>query len=133
MTMAGGALPGDPAPVLLIEDDLEALAIFEQILREHGFAVRKAASAEEGLLELESGLPVTIVMDLRLPALDGLEGLRRIRATPRYANIPVTVITADYLVDDSVVAQIEAMGAHMCFKPIWEEDLLRIVREDTGR
>lgn len=72
-------------------------------------------------------------MDLHLPTLDGLECLRRIRATPRLTRIPVTVITADYLIDDNVVAQIEALGGNLCFKPIWEEDLLRIARGATAR
>ena len=131
--MASDTLPGATASVLVIEDDLEALAIFEQILQENGFSVRTAATAESGLLQLEAEVPGSVVLDLRLPALDGLECLRRIRATPRLVQTPVTVITADYLVDENVVAQIEAMGARLCFKPIWEEDLLRIVREDTSR
>lgn len=131
--MASDTVPGGSASVLLVEDDVESLKIFEQILRENGFDVRTAADAESGLLQLEAEPPATIVMDLRLPTLDGVECLRRIRAIPRLVHTPVTVITADYLVDDNVVAQIEAMGARLCFKPIWEEDLLRIVRKDAGR
>jgi CheY-like chemotaxis protein len=130
--MAAEAPQGRPS-VLLIEDDLEALAIFEQILRDNGFEARTAATAEDGLRALESGPPAAIVLDLRLPTLDGMEVLRRIRAAPRLASTPVTVITADYLIDDSAVAQIEALGASLCFKPIWEEDLLRIVRESAAR
>ena len=122
-------MPGTLSPVLIVDDDGEACAIFERMLRGNGFDVRTAATAEDALLQLETALPAAIVLDLRLPALDGLECLRRIRAMPRLLRIPVTVITADYLIDDNVVAQIEALGARLCFKPIWEEDLLRIVRE----
>jgi DNA-binding response OmpR family regulator len=117
--------------VLLIDDDHEALAIFEQILREHGFDVHTAATAESGLLQLEASVPASIVLDLRLPALDGLECLQRIRAMPSHADTPVTIVTGDYLVDEGIVAQIEAMGARLCFKPLWQDDLLRIVRQDT--
>ena len=131
--MTSDALPGASASVLLVEDDLESLRIFEQILRENGFDVCTAATAESALLQLEAGPPATIVLDLRLPTLDGLECLRRIRAIPLLTHTPVTVITGDYLVDENIVAQIEAMGARLCFKPLWEEDLLRIVREDTRR
>ena len=122
-------MPGTLSPVLIVDDDGEACAIFERMLRGNGFDVRTAATAEDALLQLETALPAAVVLDLRLPALDGLECLRRIRAMPRLLRIPVTVITADYLIDDNVVAQIEALGARLCFKPIWEEDLLRIVRE----
>jgi len=125
--MAAGNLPGVRPSVLLIEDDLEALAIFGQILRENGFEARTAATAEDGLRELEAGPPAAIVLDLRLPTLDGIEVLRRIRAAPRLASTPVTIITADYLIDEDILAEIEALGAHLRFKPIWEEDLLQIV------
>ena len=131
--MAAPALPVTPKLILIIDDDLEACVIFEHILRDNGFEVRSVATAEAALLQLEAALPSAVVMDLRLPTLDGLECLRRIRATPRLTRVPVTVITADYLVDDNVVAQIEGLGARLCFKPIWEEDLLRIAREDTNK
>jgi hypothetical protein len=52
---------------------------------------------------------------------------------PLLVRTPVTVVTGDYFVDENVVAQIEAMGARLCFKPLWQEDLVRIVREDTHR
>lgn len=131
--MSARPSPVTPKSVLIVEDDLEACIIFEQILRDDGFDVRTAATAEAALLQLEGALPSAILMDLRLPMLDGLECLRRIRATPRLTRIPTTVITADYLTDDNVVAQVEALGARLYFKPIWEEDLLRIAREDTAR
>jgi DNA-binding response OmpR family regulator len=117
-----------PPSILLIDDDVEALEIFERILLDHGFETRTAPTAESGLAELEASSPAAVVVDLRLPTLDGLEFLRRVRSMPRFAHTPVTIITADYLVDDNVVAQIEALGARVCFKPIWEEDLLWIVR-----
>jgi CheY-like chemotaxis protein len=119
--------------VFVIDDDREALSIFDEILRTNGFDVRTAATAELGLRQLETDHPATIVLDLRLPALDGLECLRRIRALPHLIHTPVTVITGDYLIDDGLIAQVEALRARLCFKPIWEEDLLRIVREDIGR
>lgn len=131
--MISDALPGAVPPILVVEDDVETLSIFEQILRANGFDVLTAATAEAGLLQLETVRPATIVLDLRLPTIDGLECLRRIRAMPRLARTPVTVVTADFLVDENVVAQIETLGARLCFKPIWEEDLLSIVRKDIGQ
>jgi DNA-binding response OmpR family regulator len=130
--MAGSA-SSTPGPVLIIDDDGEACAIFERILRDNGFEVCTAATAEDALFQLKATRPAAIVLDLRLPTLDGLECLRRFRAMPQLARTPVTVITADYFVDDSVVSQIDALGARLCFKPLWEEDLLRIARESAAR
>jgi DNA-binding response OmpR family regulator len=125
-------VPGAALSVFVIDDDREALSIFDEILRANGFDVRTAATAESGLLQLEAEPPAMIVLDLRLPALDGLECLRRIRAIPGLVRTPVTVITGDYLIEESMVAEVEALRARLCFKPIWEEDLLRIVRADIG-
>ncbi len=113
--------------VLIIEDDAAAAEIFEQILREHGYGVRRAADAESGIAQLEYEVPNAILMDLRLPTIDGLELLRRIRAMAGLASVPVVVITGDYLVDDEVVRQLVNLGAEIRFKPLWEEDLVRIV------
>lgn len=131
--MVSDAVAGAAPSVLVVEDDRESLAIFEQILLANGFNVRTAATAESGLLQLETERPATIVLDLRLPTVDGLECLRRIRARPYLQHTPVTIITGDYLIDEQVIAQIEAMDARLCFKPVWEEDLLRIVREDMEK
>ena len=131
--MASTAQPAASPAVLIIDDDPAALQIFEQILRSDGFDVCTAPTAESALLQLAAAPPASIVLDLRLPMLDGGECLRRIRAMPPLTATPVTVITSDYLVDEHVVAHIAALGARLCFKPLWAEDLLRIVREDTGR
>lgn len=128
----GHSAPAGPC-ILLVEDDEEALGIFEQMIAPLGFDVRKATTAEAALNQLEVIRPVAIIMDLRLPALDGLECLRRIRAMPALGRTPVTIITSDYLLDDEVTTDIERLDARLCFKPLWEEDLLQIVRDSTRR
>jgi CheY-like chemotaxis protein len=115
----------------LVDDDLEALRIFERMLVEHGYQVRTASTAESALTEMEANPPTTVVTDLRLPTIDGVELLQHMRQMPGLDRTPVTVITADYLLDETVIAQIEALGGRLCFKPIWEEDLLRIVGGTT--
>lgn len=43
--------------------------------------------------------------------------------------MPVAVVTADYLVDERVTRELQVLGAQLYFKPLWEEDLIRIVRD----
>lgn len=86
---------------------LPSLAIFEQILRTQGLGVYTAATAEAALLHLDVARPTAIVIDFRLPTLDGLERLRRIRALPQCRRTPVTVITSGYLRDDQIIAEID--------------------------
>lgn len=130
MTLAASRARQD---VLIIEDDPTAGEIFGQILRDHGYSTRAAADAESGLVQLEHAVPAAVLLDLRLPTIDGLELLRRIRAMAPLASVPVIVITGDYLVDDGVVRQLAKLGAQIHFKPLWEEDLVRIVGDVLAR
>ena len=115
--------------VLIVEDDHTAGALFGQILRGHGYGTRSAVDAESALAEIEDAVPDAILLDLRLPTIDGLELLRRMRAMAGLAATPVVVITGDYFVDDEIVLQLERLGARTYFKPLWEEDLVRITSE----
>jgi DNA-binding response OmpR family regulator len=118
--------------ILLIEDDPEALAIFAQILQKNGFEVHTAATAEAGLQQLEAQVAQAIILDLHLPALDGLGCLRAVRGR-HLAHIPVTIITGDYFLDEELLSQIEALDAHLYLKPVWEEDLLKIVQDMSAK
>lgn len=118
--------PSD-ASILIVEDDLVAAEIFQQILHEKGYSVRVAGNAESGWLELDQALPAAILLDVRLPNADGLTFLRRVRAAGHH-QIPVVVITGDYLIEDQVIHDLEQLGAKVYFKPLWDDQLLDIIR-----
>ena len=113
--------------VLIVEDDEGALDAFESILDEQGYSVRVARDATAGLLEVELREPAAVLVDLHLPKMSGVEFLRRIRSDPDKTHIPVAVITGDYLIDDHTIGEIRALHARVFFKPLWEEDLVKII------
>lgn len=115
------------ASILIVEDDPGAVEAFEYMLKAAGYGVRVAPDAQSALVEVERAVPAAVVLDLHLPISDGLEVLRQLRATARHAHIPVAVVTADYLVDERVTRELQVLGAQLYFKPLWEEDLIRIV------
>jgi DNA-binding response OmpR family regulator len=114
--------------ILIVEDDPGAVEAFEYMLKGEGYGVLTAHDAPSAFLEIEREVPAAVVLDLHLPLTDGLEILRRLRTTARHAHIPVAVVTGDYLVDERVTRELEMLGAHLYFKPLWDEDLIRIVR-----
>jgi CheY-like chemotaxis protein len=130
MAMTGSMLP--EATVLIVEDDAEAAEIFGFSLREVGYHVQLAGDAEAALSFVEHDVPSVMIVDLRLPTLDGLALLRLLRAQPRLAAIPAAVITGDYFIDEAVIAGFKALGAQIFFKPIWNEDLIHIVGDLLG-
>jgi two-component system cell cycle response regulator DivK len=64
------------------------------MLRQARFRTLEAATATEGIALATEHLPDVILMDLRLPDLDGTEAARRLRAEPRTSHIPVVAVTA---------------------------------------
>ena len=115
--------------ILIVEDDPAAVEAFGHMLKAEGYGVRVSPDAQSALVEIERAVPAAVVLDLHLPITDGLELLRGLRATSRHAHIPVAVVTGDYLVDERVTCELQVLGAQLYFKPLWEEDLIRIVRD----
>ena len=117
------------ASILIVEDDPGAVEAFEHMLKAEGYGVRVTLDVQSALAEIERAVPVAVLLDLHLPITDGLEFLRRLRASDRHAQIPVAVVTGDYLVDERVARELQVLGAQIHFKPLWGEDLIRIVRD----
>jgi DNA-binding response OmpR family regulator len=114
--------------VLIIDDDSGAAEAFEPMLKCHGYGVRTAVDAESGFCALEQRLPSAIIIDLHLPTVDGLEVVRRLRSDATHARVPIAVVTGDYLIEDRVIDELRTLGVKLFFKPLWEDDLVRIVR-----
>ena len=114
--------------ILIVDDDEGVTQTFARMLRMEGFAVRTAISAETGLLEAAATPPDAIILDLRMPLLDGLGFLRRLRQTEGSRVTPVAIVTGDYFLEDDLSAELQALGAELRFKPLWLEDLVRLAR-----
>jgi DNA-binding response OmpR family regulator len=114
--------------ILIVDDDEGVTQTFARMLRLEGFEVRTAASAETGLQEAATVRPDAIILDLRMPLLDGLGFLRRLRANAEQAGTPVAIVTGDYFLDESVSAELRDLGAELRFKPLWLEDLVGLAR-----
>jgi CheY-like chemotaxis protein len=79
--------------VLLIEDDRETLEMYKTKLELDGYTVHVAVDGEEGLNRATELRPDIIFLDIRLPKVDGLEVLQRLRTEPQTAHIPVVILS----------------------------------------
>jgi CheY-like chemotaxis protein len=77
-------------------------------------------------------MPSVLILDLHLPDATGLDCLRRLRQLTQHRTLPVAILTGDYFLDEEIAKELQALGAHVFFKPVWEDDLLRIVRQLLG-
>jgi two-component system, cell cycle response regulator len=80
--------------VLMVEDSRVSLEVYAQRLSRRGYQVATAISAEEARVELESGLPDLILLDVFMPKVSGFEFLRELRQSPRTATVPIILISA---------------------------------------
>ncbi|WP_104527996.1 response regulator transcription factor [Blastococcus saxobsidens] len=118
-----------PRSVLVIEDDARIRRMVHMTLRREGFEVAEAATGEDGLVRL-AGQPYDVVLlDLRLPGMDGFEVCREIRRT---STTPVIMVTARSDSDD-VVAGLEAGADDYVTKPFVPKELVARVRALTRR
>jgi len=79
--------------ILVVEDDERNLKLLRDVLEYAGYEVRAARTGEEGITMAVNSPPDLVLMDLRLPGIHGSEALRRLRESPRTADIPVVAVT----------------------------------------
>ena len=80
--------------VLLCDDEFHILRAAEFRIKRAGYDVRTASDGEEALELIEAHVPDVLVTDCQMPRLDGWELVRRVRANPATAELPVLMLTA---------------------------------------
>ncbi|MDQ3070754.1 MAG: response regulator [Acidobacteriota bacterium] len=114
--------------ILIVDDDSAVADTFSRMLRLEGYEVATALNAERGL-ELATTLhPDAIILDMRMPIINGLQFLRTVRNTPALTDVPVAIVTGDYFMGETVMNELRTLGAAVRFKPLWLEDLVALAR-----
>ena len=85
---------GSGGRVLLVEDDAVARELLRRTLERQGYTVDEAEDGRDGLARLSAHAPAVIVLDLLMPGMDGFEFLEALRAEPRWADLPVVIVSA---------------------------------------
>ena len=118
--------------ILVIEDNPLNLELVGEILLSAGMRVIEARNGQEGLILARRQQPALILLDIRLPGLDGYGVLRCLKADPATASIPVVALTAQAMVGDKEQA-LSAGFDHYIPKPIDTRTLSDQVRQLLGR
>jgi len=118
--------------VLIVDDNDRNRKLAGDVLRFARFRTLEAVTAAEGLALASEHLPDVILMDLRLPDLEGAEAARMLRAEPRTSRIPIVAMTAlpldareDWLIDAGFAGSIA--------KPIDTDAFPNVVRRFCAR
>jgi two-component system sensor histidine kinase/response regulator len=128
-----GLVPGQRVPRVLVADDTEEnRLLLVQLLGAIGIPVRESSNGLEAVELWEREKPDLILMDMRMPVLDGREATRRIRARENGGpKTSIVALTASAFEHER--SEILACGADdFLAKPFREEDLFRVISAQTG-
>jgi two-component system chemotaxis response regulator CheY len=117
--------------ILLVEDDAAIREALDEVLVDLGYEVVSAPDGRGGLeLAAEQAEPCPILLDWRMPVLDGPEFLARLRELPRGKEFPVILSTADRSATDVPVSE---QVAAVLSKPFDLDSLLTALRRASSR
>jgi len=117
-----------PARILIVDDDETVLQTFAKALSLEGYDVRVAASPLVGLQAVVDAPPDAILLDLRMPFVNGVGFLYRLRAQSEHRHTPVAIITGDSCIDDPAMIELHGLDAEVCFKPMWIDEVVTLTR-----
>jgi DNA-binding response OmpR family regulator len=118
-------------PILIIDDNVNLANGFALVLQRSGHRVNVAHTAEEGLRLAQADTPAAVVVDFRMPFINGAGFLYRFRACPKHSQTPVMVVTAA-AVTDEMRSQLADLHAELRFKPLGVPELLAEVEALVG-
>lgn len=118
---------GEGRNVLLVEDNPVNRTVIEAMLRSLGFTVSVVTDGAQAVRSAESLIFEAILMDCRLPVIDGYEATRQIRQLPGCADVPIIALTANALQGDREACLSAGMNDYLA-KPFKRTDLQQILQ-----
>ena len=118
----------EPPQVLVVDDEPANVRLVQAYLKAEGFRVLGANGGPEALERVEQGGVDLVLLDIRMPHMDGFEVCRRMRQNKAYARMPVIFLTAEFNDADSELKGLEAGADEYLHKPIQRRALVARVR-----
>ncbi|HPH69891.1 MAG TPA: sigma 54-interacting transcriptional regulator, partial [Kofleriaceae bacterium] len=107
--------------ILVVDDEVNARSALAELLRDEGYDVETAADAFKALGKFEAFAPAVVVTDLKMPGMDGVELVRKLRA---YEDAPAVIVMTAFGAVESAVAAMRAGAAEYLAKPVNLDELL---------
>ncbi|MFC1673058.1 response regulator [Pseudomonadota bacterium] len=115
------------ASILIVDDLPENLSLLTNILMEAGYNVRQAKNGEQALRTAKASPPDLILLDIKMPEMDGFEVCEKLREDKHTTNVPIIFVSALQDIHDRVHG-FEVGGVDYINKPIQHEEVLARVR-----
>lgn len=99
--------------VLIVDDDADQHTLCGVFLKHAGYTVLHAFDGQEGVEMARAHQPALVLMDIRMPRMDGVAARRALATDPRTAHIPVVALSADVLTWPERRVMQEGFAAHL--------------------
>ena len=116
--------------ILIVDDEHSIAETLSEILAYEGFEPRAAPNGQLGLEALETRRPDLVLLDYMMPVMDGMKMIQAMKADPRWAGIPVILMTA---APPRVLQAFGATWDMLLRKPFEAEHLMKVIREVLAR
>src|SRR5476649_1350721 len=118
--------------ILIIEDDQIVANVYRNKLAVEGYNTESAPDGETGLKVMRTFKPDTIILDLMLPGMSGLEVIKQIRSEEEFAKVPVIVFSNTYLTN--MIQEAWKAGATKCISKAncSPKEVVEVVRHTIG-
>jgi CheY-like chemotaxis protein len=113
--------------VLVVDDDVRNIFAITSVLEAHHATIVSAENGRDGLRLLETIKVDIVLMDIMMPEMDGYTVIRKIRAEPRFAALPIIAVTAKAMKSDREKC-IQAGASDYIAKPVDLDKLLSLLR-----
>jgi PAS domain S-box-containing protein len=116
--------------VLVVDDEADIRDWIEEVISGSGFEVRQARNGVEALQAVSESQPDLILLDLKMPGLDGRTVIKNLKSDKRTCDIPIVVLTASPINKEQEAAQLLGLGAKQFLtKPIAAQALMEEIKK----
>jgi len=119
---------GERKKVLVVDDITANREVMVAMLDELGFVVEQAPGAQAGIAQALAHPPHLVLMDIRMPGMDGLEAIRALRQSQQFDNVPIIAVSSGISAENQARA-LEAGACSFMPKPLERGELVRLVGE----
>ena len=128
ISVIDGLVGSIASPVVLVtDDDRSIVELLTHTLKQRGYAVMAAYDGKEAMAAVARTRPDAILLDIRMPVMDGYEVLEALKTNPATADIPVVIMSAYQL--DSDRSSVLSLAAQLIGKPFDVEDFVTHIEE----
>ena len=113
--------------ILVVDDERDIAEIVSELLQGEGYRTTVAYDGQEALAALREHRPDAVVLDIKMPVMDGLEVIHRMRADPAFQDMPIVVLTATRVIKELEQEFRQCRVYHWISKPFESDELVRSV------